>query len=113
LITCLRMQLKRAEERQKRWEQLERWEQLGNVMRTTNAESWRRLLFCDEKRSSSSGCCLNGLSAIPGGRAEKSGHGTTHYSESIPQINWRAANLSPYVAHRTDNPLRLIRSRSV
>jgi hypothetical protein len=37
LIMFLRMQLKRAEERQKRWERL------GSVMRTTNGESWKTI----------------------------------------------------------------------
>lgn len=37
LIACLRRQLKRAEDR------LERWEQIGTLMRTTSAESWRTI----------------------------------------------------------------------
>lgn len=37
LIECLRSQLQRAKESQRRWEQL------GSVMRTTNAQSWNTI----------------------------------------------------------------------
>lgn len=36
-IACLRSQLQRAEERQRRWDEL------GIVMRTTNAQSWNTI----------------------------------------------------------------------